>query len=410
MSEGSYEEGFEPKKVEDKKESTEIKNEENASDDFSEESLPSDYADALKKDKKEGEEELKELSSDYKVGYDQYLKEKDNPKKEDDERDELIRDYRSGLDLGNKESAPSAPKRTETIKEEPIEAKEKEEIEPKQEVAKEEVKATPEEVKEEKAESKEETAEKEPVEQSGKEVKEQLGEALKSPEKTEKKDEVKDNSVEIGMLTNELIELFQEKNKLLSKKNAQQGLAYRLGIRKKDSKINDEYGTVYDKYEKVLERLAEFKKCSKEEAENIALAGIEGGERQEKSPESESRLEGIKDYLFKETKKVNEQIKNLEGGKKGSFEKIKALMKDRKFQFVVGLAIVGIAIAAPPTGFISMVTFGMHAGFLPAAYATKATALAGMAGGAFIMRGFSGFVNDLKKEGKEEIDLTSDIK
>ena len=85
-------------------------------------------------------------------------------------------------------------------------------------------------------------------------------------------------------------------------------------------------------------------------------------------------------------------------------------MKDRKFQFIVGLAIVGIAIAAPPTGFVSMITFGMHAGFLPAAYATKATALAGMAGGAFIMRGFSGFVSDLKKEGKEEIDLTSDIK
>ena len=408
MSEGSYEEGFEPKKVEDKKESTEIKNEENVSEDFSEESLPSDYADALKKDKKEGEEELKELSSDYKAGYDQYLKEKDNPRKEDDEKDELIRDYRSGLDLGNKESIPSAPKRTVIIREEPIETRE--EIEPKQEVIKEEAKATPEEVKEEKVESKEEEAEKEPVEQSGKEVKEQLGEVLKSPEKTEKKDEVKDNTEEIKELVGELYKLSHKKNDLLSEMKLQQGLMYKLGIKKKDSKINEEYGKKYDEYNEVLKKLEGLIPASGKEIEDYYLGKREGEEGQETSPETEKKAEGLKDYLYKKAKEVNEQINNLEGGKKGSFEKIKALMKDRRFQFVVGLAIVGVAIAAPPTGFISMVTFGMHAGFLPAAYATKATALAGLAGGGFIMRGLSGFADDLKGRGEREIDLTNEIK
>jgi hypothetical protein len=384
---------------------------------FGEESLPSDYADALKKDKKEGEEELKELSGDYKVGYDQYLKEKDNPKKEDDEKDELIRDYRSGLDLGNKESVPSAPKRTVIIKEEPIETEEKKEVESKQEVIKEEVKVTSEEVKEEKPENKEEVVEEKPVEQSGKEVKEQLEEVLKSPEKTETKEEPKDKEkeknpteAEVEKLAEELFNLNQRKNKLFAKMDEQRGLMYRLGIKKKDSQINEEYRTVYGEYEEVLGKISNLTGYSVKETEDHYFGGRESEEKQEKSPETERKAEGLKDYLYKKAKEVNEQIKNLEGGKKGSFEKIKALMKDRKFQFIVGLAIVGVAIAAPPTGFISMITFGMHAGFLPAAYATKATALAGMAGGAFIMRGFSGFVNDLKKEGRDEIDLTNEIK
>ncbi|MFA5071934.1 MAG: hypothetical protein WC511_06320 [Candidatus Pacearchaeota archaeon] len=386
-------------------------------EEFPEESLPSDYADALKKDKKEGEEELKELSSDYKVGYDQYLKEKDNPKKEDDEKDELIRDYRSGLDLGNKESVPSTSKRKVIIKEEPIETEEKKEVEPKQEVIKEEVKATPEEVKEEKPENKEEAVEEKPVEQSGKEVKEKLEEVLNTPEKTETKEEPKDKEkeknpteVEVEKLAEKLFNLNKRKNELFAKMDTQRGLMYKLGIKKKDSQINEEYRTVYGEYEEVLGKISSLTGYSVKEIEEHYFSGRENEEKQEKSPETEKKAEGLKDYLYKKAKEVNEQINNLEGGKKGSFEKIKALMKDRKFQFVVGLAIVGVAIAAPPTGFISMITFGMHAGFLPAAYATKATALAGMAGGAFIMRGFSGFVNDLKKEGKDEIDLTNEIK
>jgi hypothetical protein len=316
---------------------------------------------------RDAEEEFKEQSGDYKANYDQYLKEKDQPTTE------------------SKTTGTSNPERKVIIKEEPAEAEKKEEVKPEQEVAKEEI-------KEEKAETKEQ-AEKE---------------TEKAP--SEKKEEAKDNSVEIGILAEELFGLHQKLGELSSKKKAQQGLMYRLGIKKQDSQINKEYSDAFDAYSEILEKLEGLTGYSAKEIEEHYFGGREEEEKQEKSPEDEKKVEGLKDYLFKKTKEVNEQIKNLEGGKKGSFEKLKALMKDRKFQFIVGLAIVGIAIAAPPTGFISMITFGMHAGFLPAAYATKATALAGIAGGAFIMRGFSGFVNDLKKEGKEEIDLTSDIK
>ncbi|MFZ2390392.1 MAG: hypothetical protein WAW15_01050 [Minisyncoccales bacterium] len=318
----------------------------------------------------EAEEEFKEQSSDYKVDYNQYLKGKEESIKE------------------SKTIETSSPERKVITKEEPVE------------------------IKEEKVESKKEEVEEKPVEQTGKEVKEQLEEVLKNPEKPEIKEESKDNSkeVEIGILANELIGLFDDKNELLVKKNEQQGLMYRLGIKKQDSKINDEYIDKFDKYNEVLKKLENLTGYSAKEIEDHYFGERESEEKQEKSPETERKVEGLKDYLYKKAKEVNEQIKNLEGGKKGSFEKIKALMKDRKFQFIVGLAIVGVAIAAPPTGFVSMITFGMHAGFLPAAYATKATALAGIAGGAFIMRGFSGFVNDLKKEGKDEIDLTNEIK
>jgi hypothetical protein len=396
---------------------------------FGEESLPSDYADALRKDKKEGEEELKELSGDYKVGYDQYLKEKDNPKKEDDEKDELIRDYRSGLDLGNKESTPSAPQRRVVIKEEPIEAEEKKEVEPKQEVAKEEAKATPEEIKEDKVENKKEETEEKPAEQKETSTQEDINALLKmidgkpeaekevkteaekpSLEKQEKTEEKSSTEAEVEKLGIQLRTLFEKKNILLAKNSEQQGLMYRLGIKKKDSQINKEYGDVHDEYEEVLKKIENLTGYSAKEIEEHYFEGRESEKKQEGSPETERKAEGLKDYLYKKAKEVNEQINNLEGGKKGSFEKIKALMKDRRFQFVVGLAIVGVAIAAPPTGFISMVTFGMHAGFLPAAYATKATALAGLAGGGFIMRGLSGFADDLKGRGREEIDLTNEIK
>jgi hypothetical protein len=318
----------------------------------------------------EAEEEFKEQSGDYKADYNQYLKEKEEPIKE------------------SKTTETSSPERKVIKKEEPAE------------------------IKEEKIESKKEEVEEKPVEQSGKEIREQMEEVLKNPERPETKEEPKDNSkeVEIGLLANELIGLFDDKNELLVKKNEQQGLMYRLGIKKQDSKINDEYIDKFDKYNEVLKKLENLTGYSAKEIEDHYFGERESEEKQEKSPETERKVEGLKDYLYKKAKEVNEQIKNLEGGKKGSFEKIKALMKDRKFQFIVGLAIVGVAIAAPPTGFVSMITFGMHAGFLPAAYATKATALAGIAGGAFIMRGFSGFVNDLKKEGKDEIDLTNEIK
>ena len=317
---------------------------------------------------RDAEEEFKEQSGDYKANYNQYLKEKDQST------------------IESKTIGTSNPERKVIIKEEPAEAEKKEEVKPEEEVAKEEI-------KEEKAENKEEVVEKE---------------TEKAP--SEKKEEAKDNSVEIGILAEELFGLHQKLGELSSKKKAQQGLMYKLGIKKQDAQINKEYSDTFDAYSEVLEKIEGLTGYSAKEIEEHYFGGREEEEKQEKSPESEGRLEQLKDILFKKTKEVNEQIKNLEGGKKGSFEKLKALMKDRKFQFIVGLAIVGIAIAAPPTGFVSMITFGMHAGFLPAAYATKATALAGMAGGAFIMRGFSGFVSDLKKEGKEEIDLTSDIK
>lgn len=293
---------------------------------FSEEILPSDYADKLRGEREESKEELKEISGgDYKVAYDEYLKKDNNIKKESDEKEELFDRY-SGINI-------------------------------------------------------------------------------------ERKSFSSDKSKEIEESVNDLIDLAKKKNLLLTQKNKQQGLLYKLGIRKKDSQIDDEYDAVYKDYQEVLNNLISLTGNKKEEIEANYLGGkLEKSDNQEKSSEDEKKAKKAEDFLAEKTKEVDEQIENLEAGKKGSFEKIKALMKDKKFQFVVGLAIAGVAIAAPPTGFISMITFGMHAGFLPAVYATKATALAGMAGGGLIMRGFSAFKDNIKKQGRKEVDLTEQVK
>jgi hypothetical protein len=319
------------------------------------------------------EEEYKEQSGDYKVGYDQYLKEKDQPTRE-----------------------------SETIKISSPEKKEvnREEIEP-QEVIKEKV------VNNNSEPSNEKIIIDSEVRKDGQVEQDSSKEGLPFQNNQEGSEREKgDTSKELSEKIDQLVNLSQKKNSLRKEKDKQQGLSYRLGIKKKDPQIDTEYRTVYNDYKIVLLELEHLTGKSTEEIEREYLSGDpEKESSQENSPEDENKLKGLKSFLSEKTNETNKEVENLEKGKKGAFEKIKNLMKDKKFQYVIGLAMVGVAIMAPPTGFISMITFGLNAGFLPAALATKATALTGASGGGLLIRGISGFKDDLKKQGKTEVNL-----
>ena len=287
---------------------------ENEELELGEESLPSDYADALKEDKKENEEQLKELSGDYKVGYDQYLKEKDNPKKEDDEKDELIRDHRFGFDFGNKDSASNS--KSKTTKEEG-----KKEIKPEQEVkestskpkskiiikeepikAEENKKVDVEEVKKEKTKTPEEQAK-------------EIELANKVKEEREAKAEKEIENLKL---------LCENKNKLLAQKQKQQDLSYKfkaiLGLNEKKPITADEYSAVYKEYEKALEEVASLTGKPIDQIKKDYLIGKEKTEDfvkvEKKLDESEKNLNKAEGELSPEKKSLYEKIKTMSAGKK----------------------------------------------------------------------------------------------
>jgi hypothetical protein len=354
-------------------------------------SLPTDYADALKVNKKENEAKLL------------------------DEKDELIRDYQAGIDFEENKKDISKPA-------EVIEVKKEEKI---PETKEEEVK--PVELPEDTSESKEDSINPIEVSEEKKEEKMPEKEEVNSIEglldldyvekgdknPAEKIDWIGDNSKEIEDAVENLIALAKKKNKALAEMRKQEGLLHKLTSKlnnvlrnkKEEPQARTEYALAHNEYNVALEDLARLTgKSEKEIVEKYLKEDSSEDNNREKSPEDEKKVAEVKDYLSEKSSETARDIENLKAGKKGAFEKLKTLMTNRKFQFAVGLAIVGVAIVAPPTGFISMITFGLHAGFLPAALATKATALAGIGGGGLLARGLSGF-DEVKKQGKKEINL-----
>jgi hypothetical protein len=202
-----------------------------------------------------------------------------------------------------------------------------------------------------------------------------------------------------------LFSLEKKRASLYPEFDKQRGLMYQLGIKKKDAQVAEEYTKAYDERDAQVKVVAELTGMSEDEVRRKYLSGQK--ESGEKKPEDEKKLKEVQDFINGERDTIKKEVENLEKGKKGAFEKLVALTKSRKFQIALGLALAGVAIAAPPTGFVSMLTFGMHPGFLPAVYVMETKVIEGFIGGALVAKGIYDNAEKLKEKG---VNLVEGIK
>jgi len=101
-------------------------------------------------------------------------------------------------------------------------------------------------------------------------------------------------------------------------------------------------------------------------------------------------------------------LENLNEKRKKFLDSAKKFLKNKNVQFVVGMTLAGVAIAAPPTGFAALVTMGAFSGFVPAALGSQAAVLTGIAGGWI----GSGAVKDIfnKARNKEVVEIEKNKK
>jgi hypothetical protein len=219
-----------------------------------------------------------------------------------------------------------------------------------------------------------------------------------------KEKERQERLLKIETAVSDFIIANERRDSLQKQRDELDDLASSLGIKKNEQQIVADYDSAHDDYVKTLNELGLLTGKNKQQIEKEYL-GVDS--EQEKSLEEEKKAREMQEFLREQSKEVYAQVENLEGDKAGVFERFGALMRDRKFQVVAGMAIAGVAIIAPPVEFINMLVYGMKAGFLPVDYIAKATSLAGMVGGGLMMRGITSFSGELKSQGEEEIDLTN---
>jgi len=222
-----------------------------------------------------------------------------------------------------------------------------------------------------------------------------------------KEKEKQERLLKIETAVSDFITANERRNSLQKQRDELDDLASSLGIKKNEQQIVADYDFAHDNYIKTLQELGMLTGKNKRQIEKEYL-GVDSN--QEKSREEEKKAREMREFLSEQSKEVYAQVENLEGEKSGVFEKFGALMRDRKFQVVAGMAIAGVAIIAPPVEFIRMLTYGVKAGFLPVDYIAKATSLVGMVGGGLMMRGITRFSGEIKAQGDEEIDLTDAAK
>jgi hypothetical protein len=219
-----------------------------------------------------------------------------------------------------------------------------------------------------------------------------------------------DKSIKIKKAVKDFVAISKRKDDLFSQKEKIYNLSYELGVESENSQIDKEYDLVCSNYIKALDYLESLTGKDREEIEKECLFDIfESDTKQEQSPEVENRFKEIKGFLSEKSKDIEVQVDSLEGKKKNCYEKFKGLISDKRLQLVVGLAIAGVAIIAPPTEFINTITFGMQSGILPESLATKATAIAGLVGGAFMMSGISDFIKELNQHNIKSVALKGQI-
>jgi hypothetical protein len=358
---------------------------------FPEESLPTEYLDALKKSEKEAEEELKDLSGDYKAemersvsDYAESLKRNDeqnreelkelsedhrvayeqamnhgSEKREDDEKDELIFDRHAGIDFN------SSGERH----------KEKD--------------------REDEPEKKEDLPEKEFPEEAPKEKSEDHLDNSPQEEKIKKEETEKPviSEKQIEEAVSNLSLLYEKRKEASVQKEKERETLRKLAVKKDwDSEIDKEYRAVNDKYQKALENVMNLTGKSEEEIVNEYL-------EKEEAVTSPEKLENIEKKLDEAEKSTEKREQEQSPEKKSLSEKIVAGLKDKRVQLLLIKAVIAGGIIAIPVGGAVAAAAGMGLGqalgigtFITYSTAAEGAAIGvsnvalGVAGGALLSR------------------------
>lgn len=137
---------------------------------------------------------------------------------------------------------------------------------------------------------------------------------------------------------------------LLDDKRKQKGLVYRLGLKKRNSSIDQEIRETGEEYHQLLTGVKMKTGYSDEEIREH----IEGG----RAKKVESALIRFKE----ETEDIKER---LGPGKKELFYSLGVLSKDKRVQFLMGAALTGTVFVNPPSGFLGILTLGLNPDYLP---------------------------------------------
>ena len=207
-------------------------------------------------------------------------------------------------------------------------------------------------------------------------------------------------------------------------KNKQGGLLTKLGLGKKPSIIEKDYKNSFGKLENILNDFYDFIDSGNsyyllvsEEQRNLLIKAdkILQSERileYERKLESErkSLIRGVgKGFEIPEAK-VSGAFEKLSTAKKIFFQQAKKLLGNKNLQCLVGIAIIGLAIAAPPTGALSLYTFGLLPGFLPASLSTMGTAVGGAIGGLFAGGALRDLIKNIKVKDEEVVKILKEEK
>jgi len=156
---------------------------------------------------------------------------------------------------------------------------------------------------------------------------------------------------------------------LLEDKRKQKGLVYRLGLKKKNSNIDQEIRETGEEYHQLLTGVKMKTGYSDEEIREY----IEGG-----------RAKKVEIALVRFEKEAEEAKERLGPGKKELFVSLEVLTKDKRVQFLLGSALTGTAFVTPPSGFLGILTLGLNPEYLP--FDLGPTTKGTLRGGGFLLR------------------------
>ncbi|MDD5696887.1 MAG: hypothetical protein PHO90_02865 [Candidatus Pacebacteria bacterium] len=164
---------------------------------------------------------------------------------------------------------------------------------------------------------------------------------------------------------------------LLEDKRKQRGLVYRLGLKKRNSNIDQEIREMGEEYHQLLIGIKVKTGYSDEEVREY----IEGG-----------RAKRVENALVRFQEEIEEAKERLGPKKKELYGLLKELAKDKRVRFLMGTALTGTALVTPPSGFVSMLVLGLNPDYLP-------FDIGSMANGT--LKGKSFLLRDVLKERRE---------
>jgi len=177
---------------------------------------------------------------------------------------------------------------------------------------------------------------------------------------------------------------------LLEDKRKQRGLVYRLGLKKRNSNIDQEIEEAGEEYHQLLAGVKIKTGYSDEEIREY----IEGG-----------RAKRVENALVSFQKEIEGANERLGPGKKELYNLLKSLARDKRVQFLMGTALTGTALVTPPSGFMSILTLGLNPEYVPFDFGPMANG-ATLKGKTFVLRDVLKERRENQKEGLRTVKLS----